>query len=39
MASAMTIASASNSRVNARMGSLLSPRKDSECTARSLIEL
>lgn len=39
MTSAMTIASASNSCVNARMGSLQSPRKDSEGTARSLIEL
>lgn len=39
MASAMTIASANNSCVNARMGSLQSPRKDSEGTARSLIEL
>ena len=39
MASAMTIASASNSCVNARMGSLQFPHKDSEGTARSLIEL
>lgn len=39
MASAMTIASASNNCVNARMGSLQSPREDSEGTARSLIEL
>ena len=39
MASAMTIAGASNSCVNARMESLQSLRKDSEGTARSLIEL
>ena len=39
MASAMTIAGANNSCVNARMESLQSPRKDSESTARSLIEL
>ena len=35
----MTIASANNSCVNARMRFLQSPRKDSEGTARSLIEL
>ena len=39
MTSAMTIASARNSCVNARMGSHQSPRKDSEGTDRSLIEL
>lgn len=39
MASAMTIAGANNGCVNARMGSLQPPRKDSEGTARSLIEL
>ena len=39
MARAMTIASTSNSCLIARMGSLQSPRKDSEGTARSLMEL